>query len=103
MVKVPGLEYSLVDKTSLDKEPNVNKGLRVGLSVRGVEVDTPTFNNGVVMDVEGIAHASCLVLLDLGDVLRLDGEHGMMRAFTSGVDVVPDFSTMSAAGATRPS
>ena len=67
----------------------------------GVNLDTPMFKDGgVVMDVEGTPPAPSLALLDLGEVLLLEGEHGMMRAFTSGVDVVLGFSTMSAAGAT---
>ena len=103
-VKAPGFVSSLVDRTSLTWETTVNKGLHVGLNVRGVDVDTPTFNDrGVAVDVEGMLPAPCLVLLDLGDVLLLEGEHGMMRAFTSGVDKAPGFSMMSAAGATRPS
>ena len=103
MVKAPGFGCTSSRGISLDEEANVNKGLRVDLKVTGVDGETPTFNDeGMVMGVEEMPPAPSLVLLDLGEILCLEGEHGMMRAFTSGV-VVPGFNTMSAAGATRPS
>ena len=87
-------------ESSLDGEANLSKGRRVGLSVMGVEVDTPADNKGgVVVHVDGTIPAPGLALLCLGGVLRLEGDNGLTRAFTSGVDASLGFNTMSAAGA----
>ena len=103
MTRAPGFERSL-DESSLGDEASVSKGRRVGFSVMGVEVDAPADNKGgVIVHVEGTTLAPCLVLLCLGGVLRLEGDGGMMRAFTSGVDASSGFNTMSATSAARPS
>src|SRR5579859_3500503 len=101
--RAPSFECSL-DESSLDGEANFSKGRRVGLSVMGVEVDAPADNKGgVVVHVDGTVPAPGLALLCFGGVLRLEGDNGLTRALTSGVDASLGFNTMSAAGAARPS
>ena len=101
--RAPSFERSL-DESSLGGEANVSKGHRVGFSVMGDEVDAPADNKGgVIVHVEGTTFAPCLALLCFGGVLRLEGDNGLTRAFTSGVDASLGFNTMSAAGAARPS
>src|SRR5579859_3302220 len=102
-IRTPSFERSL-GESSLDGEANFSKGRRVGFSVMGDEVEAPADNKGgVVVHVHGTTPAPGLALLCFGGVLRLEGDNGLTRAFTSGVEASLGFNTMSAAGAARPS